>query len=266
MIHPLMVLVIAALLFGTSPASAGQAPPTLKKLKQAVVANPQDPQAHYALGVKYESLEQTKEAMGEYRKALGLKPDFDQALYSLGRLMGELGETDRALEISKQAVKLKPNSAEAKTLLATVYNQQATELLRQGSLDDAKEALEAGIQAKGGDAVTEALRNNLGCLYILQDKLDDAVGIFQEVVSQNPNSPEARYNLALLYYTQGDYQAASREFFALKGIDQDMAGKLSDYRFRVKTSTDVQPPVKTMYTFKGSPLLTKGTVLPSYAR
>jgi Flp pilus assembly protein TadD len=132
MIHPLMVLVIAALLLGTSPASAGQAPPTLKKLKQAVVANPQDPQAHYDLGVKYESLGQTKEATGEYRKALSLKPDFDQALYSLGRLMGELGETDRAIELSKQAVKLKPNSAEAKTLLATVYNQQATELLRQG--------------------------------------------------------------------------------------------------------------------------------------
>lgn len=265
-IQPLIVLVIAALLLGTSPASAEQAPPTLKKLKQAAVANPQDPKAHYALGLEYENLGKTKEATEEYRKALSLKPDYDQALYSLGRLMGELGETDRALEIIKQAVKLKPNSAEAKTLLATVYNRQAMELLRQGSLDDAKEAIEAGIQAKGGDAVTEALRNNLGCLYILQDKPDDAVGTFREVVRQNPDAPEARYNLALLYYTQGDYQAASREFFALKGIDRDLAAKLSEYRFRVKTDTYVKPPVKTMYTFKGSPLLTKGTVLPSYAR
>jgi tetratricopeptide (TPR) repeat protein len=114
--------------------------------------------------------------------------------------------------------------------------------------------------------VTEALLNNLGCLYIQQDKLDDAVGTFQEVLRQNPNVPQARYNLALLYYTTGDYQAASREFFTLKGVDRDMAGKLSDYRFRITTSTEVKPPVKTMYTFKGSPLLTKGTVLPSYAK
>lgn len=266
MIQPLIVLVIAALLLSTSPASAGQASPTLRKLKQAAAANPQDPQAHYALGLEYENQGKTKEAKEEYRKALGLKPDYDQALYNLGRLMGQLGETDRAIEIVKQAVKIKPNSAEAKTLLATVYNQQAMELFRQGKLDDAKEAIEAGIQAKGGDAVTEALRNNLGCLYILQDKLDDAVGTFQEVVRQNPDSPEARYNLSLLYYTQGDYQAASREFFALKGIDRNLAGNLSDYRFRVKTDAYVKPPVKTMYTFKGSPLLTKGTVLPSYAR
>jgi tetratricopeptide (TPR) repeat protein len=265
-IQPLIVLVIAALLLGTSPASAGQAPPTLRKLKQAVVANPQDPQAHYTLGLQYESLGQTKKATEEYRKALSLKPDYDKALYSLGRLMGELGETDRALEIIKQTVKLNPDSVEAKTLLATVYNRQAMELLRQGSLDDAREAIKAGIQAQGGDAVTEALNINLGCLYILQDKLDDAVGTFQEVIRQNPDAPEARYNLALLYYTQGDFQAASREFFALKGIDLDLAEKLSAYRFRVKTDAYVKPPVQTMYTFKGSPLLTKGTVLPSYAK
>ena len=266
MIQPLIVLVIAALLLGTSPAPAGQAPPTLRKLKQAVKANPQDPQAHYALGLKYESLGQTKEATGEYRKALSLKPDNEQALYSLGRLMGELGETGRAIEIIKQAVKLKPNSAEAKTLLATVYNQQAMDLLRRGSLDDAREAIEAGIQAQGGDEVTAALLNNLGCLYTLQDKLDDAMGTFQEVVRQNPDAPEAHYNLAILYYTRGDYQAASREFYALKGIDRNMAGELSEYRFRIKTDAYVKPPVKTQYTFKGSPLFTKGTVLPSYAK
>jgi tetratricopeptide (TPR) repeat protein len=265
-ISPLVILVIAALSFGAIPAVAGQSPATLRDLKQAVAAKPQDPQAHYSLGLKYESLGQTKKALGEYRKALGLKPDHEQALYSLGRLMGELGETDKAIEIIKQAVKLKPNSAEARTLLATVYNQQAMELLRRGSLDDAREALETGIQAKGGDAVTEALRNNLGCLYIRQDKPDEAVGAFQEVLRQNPNAPQARYNLSLLYYTQGDYQAASREFFALKGIDPDMAGDLADYRFQIRTSTYVEPPVKTMVTFKGSPLLTKGTVLPSYAR
>ena len=163
-------------------------------------------------------------------------------------------------------MKLNPKSAEARSLLAAVYNQQAMAFMQQGNLDAAREALEAGIQAKGGAAVTEALRNNLGCLYVRENKPDQAIGTFQEVLRQNPDVPQARYNLALLYYAQGDYQAASREFFALKGIDRDMAGELSDYRFRIKTSTDVAPPVKTMMTFKGSPLLTKGTVLPSYAR
>jgi len=259
-ISHLTILVIVLLSLGAAPAAAGEKPSTVRELKQAVAGNPQDSQAHYSLGLKYESLGQTKKAMGEYRKALSLKPDNDQALFSLGRLMGTLGESEKAIEIIKQAVKLNPKSAEARGLLAAVYNQQAMALMGQGSLDAARQAFEAGIQARGGPAATEALRHNLGCLYVRENDLDQAIGTFQEVLRQNPDVPQAHYNLALIYYSQGDYQAASQEFFALKGLDRDLAGELSDYRFRVKTSTYVTPPVKTILTFKGSPLLTKGSI------
>jgi tetratricopeptide (TPR) repeat protein len=261
-ISHLTILVIMVLSLVASPAAAGPATPTLRELKQAVAAKPQYPQAHYSLGLKYESLGQTKKAIAEYRKSLSLKPDNDKALYSLGRLMATAGEPDQAVKIIQQAVKLNPKSIEARSLLGAVYNQQAIGLLQQGNLDAARQALEAGIRAKGNDAVTEALRNNLGCLYVRENKLGQAVGTWQEVIRQNPDAPQAHYNLALIYYTQGDYQAASRELFTLKGIDRDMAADLSNYRFRIKTSTNVEPPVKTMITFKGSPLLTEGTILP----
>ena len=263
MISYLTILVIVVLSLGAGPAAAGEKPLTLRELKHAVAAEPQDPEAHYSLGLKYESLGQTKKAIDEYRKSLSLKPGNDKVLYSLGRLMGQQGKSDQAIEIIKQAVKLNPKFAQARSLLAAVYNQQAIALMEQGNLDAAREALEAGIQAKGDPAVTEALRNNLGCLYVRENKLDQAMGTWQEMLRQNPDVPMAHYNLALIYYTQGDYQAASREFFALKGLDRDLAGDLSDYRFRPETSTYVTPPVKTMITFKGSPLLTQGTV-PEY--
>jgi tetratricopeptide (TPR) repeat protein len=265
-ISHLTILLIMVLSLVASPAAAGPTPPTLRALKQAVVAKPQDPQAHYSLGLKYESLGQTKKAIAEYRKSLSLQPGNDKVMYSLGRLMATGGEPDKAIQVIQQAVKLNPKSLEARSLLGAVYNQQATAFLQQGNLDAAREALEAGIQAKGDAAVTEALRNNLGCLYVRENKLDQATGTWQEVLRQNPDVPQAHYNLALIYYAQGAYQAASREFYALKGLDRNMAADLSDYRFRIKTSTDVEPPVKTMITFKGSPLLTQGTVLPSYAK
>jgi tetratricopeptide (TPR) repeat protein len=259
----LTILVIVVLSLGAGPAAAGEKPGALRELKQAVAAEPQNPEAHYSLGLKYESLGQTKKAIDEYRKSLSLKPGNDKVLYSLGRLMGQQGKSDQAIELIKQAVKLNPKITQARSLLAAVYNQQAIALMEQGNLDAAREALEAGIQTKGDPAVTEALRNNLGCLYVRENKLDQAMGTWQEMLRQNPDVPMAHYNLALIYYTQGDYQAANREFFALKGLDRDLAGDLSDYRFRVTTSTYVTPPVKTMITFKGSPLLTIGTV-PEY--
>ncbi|HZE22119.1 MAG TPA: tetratricopeptide repeat protein, partial [Desulfobaccales bacterium] len=105
------------------------------------------------------------------------------------------------------------------------------------------------------------LRNNLGCLYVQENRLDEAVGTFQQVIQQNPDMAQAHYNLALLYYQQGDYQAANRQFFAVKGINPGLAGELSDYRFRIRTSMESgAPPVKTQITFSGSPLLTRGTI------
>ena len=264
MISHLTILVIVLLSLGAGPAVAVEKPGALRELKQAVTSNPQDPQAHYALGLKYESLGKTKQAIGEYNKALSLKPDDVKVLYSLGRLMGELGEVEPAIEIIKKVVKLKPDSPKTRSLLAAAYNKQGTALMLQGNLGDAKTALEAGLQAKGGPAETQAILNNLGCLYVRGNQPDQAIGTFQEVLRQNPNVPQAHYNLALLYYTQGNYQLASQQFYALKGLDLGMAGELSDYRFRVETSTYVTPPVKTLMPFPGSPLLTEGPMLPSY--
>ena len=253
MISYLTILVIMMLSLGANPA-AGEKPGALKELKQAVVAKPEDPQAHYSLGLKYESLGQTKKAIEEYRKSLSLKPDNDKVLYSLGRLTASLGEPDQAIGIIKQAVKLNPKSAEARSLLAAAYNQQAMALMQQGNLDAARQSFTAGIQAKGGPAETQTLLNNLGCLYVQENKLDQAVGTWQEVLRQNPDLPQAHYNLALTYYAMGNPQAAYVEFFALKGLDRDLAAELSDYRFRTQTSTDVTPPVKTLQ-MKPSPLL-----------
>ncbi|MCK9376739.1 MAG: tetratricopeptide repeat protein [Syntrophobacterales bacterium] len=259
MISHLVILATVVLSLAAGPAAAAKNP-RLWELKQAVTATPQDPQAHYNLGLKYESLGKTKQAVAEYNQVLKLKPNDGKALYSLARALGALGETGQAIDTLKQAVKLNPKSIEARNLLAAEYNRQGTGLLEQGNLDAAREALEAGLQVKGAPAETEALRNNLGCLYVRENHLDQAAETFREVLRQNPNAAQARYNLALLNYTQGDYQAASRQLFALKGIDPGLAGELSDYRFKIRTSTDWQPPVKTMLTFPGSPLLIKGHI------
>ena len=96
---------------------------------------------------------------------------------------------DKAIEILKKAVKLKPDFAAARSLMAAEYNRQAIAFMAQGNLEAAREALEAGIQAKGGAAVTEALRNNLGCLYVRENRLDQAMGTFKEVIRQNPTFP-----------------------------------------------------------------------------
>jgi tetratricopeptide (TPR) repeat protein len=261
----MLVLLIVLLGAGLVSAAAGEKPATLRDLKQAVRTNPKDPGARYSLGEKYESLGDAKKAIREYKMVLSLKPGDEKALTRLAGVVGELGQTDKAIELLTKAVKLKPNSQEARKQLAAAYNKQGIGFIARGDLDAAREALEAGIKTDGGAAETEALRNNLGCLYVRENRLDQATETFREVLRQNPEVPQAHYNLALIYYAQGDYQAADRQFYSLKGVDRNLAEDLSDYRFRITTSTEVSPPVKSP-GFKGSPLLIQGPKLSSYSR
>jgi tetratricopeptide (TPR) repeat protein len=248
---------------GGSPA-LGQTPPKLWKLRQAVATNPQDPEAHLALGLKYESLGKNHKALREYKKVVELNPDDVRGVYSLGRLMATLGPAGPAIKVIQEAVKLDPKYAPARNLLAATYNKQGLTWMQQGKLDDARQALESGLKAQGGADETKSLLNNLGCLYVRQNHLDEAIGTFQALLRRDPNVAQAHYNLALIYYAQGEYQLASQQFYALKGVDPKMAGELGDYRFRIVTPLTYEPPVKTMLTFKGSPLLTQGTVPPEF--
>jgi tetratricopeptide (TPR) repeat protein len=259
MINFLVILAVMMLSLGANPA-LGQTSPKLWKLRQEVASNPQDPQAHLALGLKYESQGDNQKALREYKKVVQLKPDDVKGLYSLGRLMATLGPPGPAIKVIKEALKVDPKFVPARNLLASTYNKQGIALMQQGRLEDARQSLESGLKAQGGPDETKSLLNNLGCLYIRQNHLVEAIGTFQSLLRQDPNVAQAHYNLALIYYSQGEYQMASQQFYALKGVDPQMAGELGDYRFRIATPMNYEPPVKTMLTFKGSPLLTQGTI------
>ena len=256
-ISHLVILVTVLLSLGAGPAEAGRKAPTLSELTQAVAQNPQDPQARYSLGLKYESLGKTKKAIEEYQKALNLKPDDEKALYSLGRLMGELGESEQAIKLIQKALKLKPDFAQARSLLAAIYGKQGVALMEQGSLEAAKEALEAGIQANAGAAETKALRNNLECLYVRENRLDQAIGTFQEVLQQNPNVAQALQPGPPLL-RPGGLPGGLPADVRLEGPQPRPGGRAGGLPLQDRTSTDWTPPVKTMLTFPGSPLLTQG--------
>jgi tetratricopeptide (TPR) repeat protein len=81
--------------------SWGENGPTLPQLRLAVINNPQDPEANYKLGLKYEELGRPREAFKYVQEAVKLKPDYADALNELQRLRegsGEYGEAARDLE------------------------------------------------------------------------------------------------------------------------------------------------------------------------
>lgn len=92
-------------------------------LKEGVRLHPDDPTAHYKLGLIHEFRKNYPGAEEEYGKAIGLKNDYAKALNAMGRLYmrtGRIEEAKRQLEAARLA---DPDLKEAKLLLHNIKEE-----------------------------------------------------------------------------------------------------------------------------------------------
>ena len=79
---PLMLSCLCFLLL-VSPTWGGKGP-SLAQLRQAIINNPQDPEANYKLGLKYEELGRPQEALKYLQEAAKSSPTSPGPLNNLG--------------------------------------------------------------------------------------------------------------------------------------------------------------------------------------
>lgn len=228
----LAVCLSLALLAG--PALPQDRAPTLRQLKQAVKNNPQDPQAYYQLGLKYEAQGRSKEATKAFKQALKLKTDFPEAIYELGRLQGEAGNPEKAIKDLKQAIKLKPDYSAARTGLGGEYNQQGLDFIKKGEWGNAASAFKESLQANPGPEVEGAARNNLGVALASEGNYGEAREEFRKVLEADPGNTKAHYNFGVSSLAVGNNVDAFREYLILKELDLAAAGELSYLIFQNK--------------------------------
>jgi tetratricopeptide (TPR) repeat protein len=78
-----------------------------------------DPEAYYSLGLAYNSVSRSEEAIESLKEAVRIKQDYAEAQYGLGIVYGGLGRWEEAKKALKDAIKIKPGYAEAHAMLGT---------------------------------------------------------------------------------------------------------------------------------------------------
>ncbi len=227
--------------WGIGPGLAKEKEPTLRELKQAVQQKPNDPEAYYKLGLKYESSGHLKEAKTAYQKAISLKPDYAPAYSRLGGMQGGSGDYEGSIKTLQKSLKLKKDDPEARARLAQVYNDYGVALGKQKNWQDAAQVLQKAIQVDPKAKTAEAARNNLGILYYSQGRLDEAMAQFKEVLRQNPDNPQATYNLGVSYIQAGDPHAAWFQYLKLRALDPEAGGELSSMVYNPQKKADYAP-------------------------
>jgi tetratricopeptide (TPR) repeat protein len=217
------LLILAGLILLTAVQGFPKKEPTLQELQQMAQKNPNAPQVHYMLGLKYEIDGNPRKALQSYQRATSLKPNYPEALYRIGELKWQQGDQDAAIKALQKALKLKPDYQEAKLGLAAMFGQQGSGLLEQGQWSAAAKVLQKAVDNNPED---DAAFNNLGVAYGQMGSWDLAAKAFQAAIATNFGNISAQYNLGFTFLQTGNKPASLTQYAILVGLDPDSAGEL----------------------------------------
>ncbi|HXJ80523.1 MAG TPA: tetratricopeptide repeat protein [Candidatus Methylomirabilis sp.] len=131
--------------------------------------------------------------------AVALQPTASIPHNNLGAVLMRQGRFDEAQRHIETAVRLSPDYLDARRNLATI-------LEALGRVDDASQA-----------------RARLGGLLLKQGNTDEAIALFQELVTARPGDPKAYNNLGAALFFKGDLDAAIEHFRRALQVDPSFA-------------------------------------------
>jgi tetratricopeptide (TPR) repeat protein len=141
-------------------------------------------------GIALTHLGRDKEALAAYDKALTISPDYLPALEGAAELEYKAGSS-RAIPLLQRILKVRPDETTTHAMLAALAYKK----------HDCPTAVEH-FQKSGAvlSSQPSALEEYGACLMDLQ-KPDDALPVFEQILTLLPNDPHARYNLAVVQFT-----------------------------------------------------------------
>ena len=156
---------------------------------------------HFWLGYAYEQKGMPANAIREYSTALELAPEFQDPLFNLAALYGEKQQHAEAAELYRQFLQAYPQETSVRFLLGNSF-------LLAHRYEEALSAYEAVAILRPDWA---ALQGRLGFSFLMAGQPGRAEAAYLRTLQLNPDSTLVRYQLARLYESEEDLEAAAAE-------------------------------------------------------
>jgi tetratricopeptide (TPR) repeat protein len=174
-------------------------------------------EAHYNLALALLQKRDRSRALRELQTAIQQKPDSVSAHFALGTLFEDERKLDQAEEEFRWALKIDPHFAPGAIKLGQV-------LIREGKPQGAVACLEDAVKQSPSDQA-ESVQAALGIAYAESGEMERALATLRNLVTSQPDSADAHFNLGLLYSRQGQSkggEAAVAEFRDALRLDDGM--------------------------------------------
>ncbi len=177
-----------------------------------------------SLGAAWSDSGQQPEALHAFEAALFLDPQFDLAHFGKAialQRQGSDADVDADAEAAyRAALAINPDSREAANNLAILLHARGSRIARENRLVEAMELFEKATAAKPDFAEAHY---DLGSLLSRQGDTGKAIPHLREAVRLKPDFPDAHNNLGTALARQRDFAAAATEFEAAIRLRPDFA-------------------------------------------
>ena len=183
---------------GLAYQALGRSTDAMTAIEKALELDPELPEAHNNLGIMSVAGGAQKRAEAEFREAIRIRPDYADAHGNLANLLSGAGNSVEAREHFEIALRLRPGDA------ATRYNY-AMLLGRSSQYDDAQRQLEESLRADPEFADAHEL---LGNLLMARGQGPEAISHYREAVRIKPESARAHFGLGAALASAGNLSDA----------------------------------------------------------
>ena len=193
---------------------------------QAVEANPNDPDAHYALAQTYEWNRMVDEAIAAYERAAALNPGSTEIMEPLAQRYAQRGDIPQAIALYKRLIALGENEG------ARTRNRVAlVELYKpSGEIDTAMAELRETALSASAQGERDAALRGLWELYTDPARESDGLAALEALVGQMAENSTLYELLGTAYTQAGDPDAAEAAYTRWVELRQKAADRSRDVR------------------------------------
>ncbi len=179
-----------------------------EQYSKVVEKEPGDVESWLVLGRLHKVAQHSIEAEKAFQKALDLDPESEEALTGLATVYADLGESKKASELLRKVAEKSP-SLRTLMALAGAYEQMRDYSLAAATLQQANKL------SPGNEELLRALAQNL----MLADKLEDALNIYKQLISEEPKDVQSQLRISQIYRQQRKFAEARAASDEAKKLD-----------------------------------------------
>lgn len=196
----------------------------ISDLKEVILVNPFNQDAHLFLGYSYYETEEWESAIEEYSQILELEPNNEDALIGRGRVYFELGMLDKSLIDLDNAIQISPNNPDAyyhrgRTYILQINSPYILQINSQRAIEDFIRVTQLASD------YSKAYYQLAGIYGILLGDFDQSFTYLDKFLSLEPEHAGAFFMIAGMYDAMGEKEKAIANYEKALSLGLDSRSK-----------------------------------------